>query len=434
MLTITNQSNYLAKVVQLGKPQKHPNADKLLIWNVSGYEVITDLSSKEGDIKVFFPVECQIHDTILSYMNMYAHSELNQDKTKIGYISDSRRIKAVKLRGVVSDGIVLPIEKVIKSIDSVRSDGADTAYSIGELFDTVYGIVICNKYVPPVKEIRSGGGQGQPKKNPVKEFLIDGQFNFHYDTSKLPDNAWRFQNEDDEIVITDKWHGTSAIFSNVLTKRKLSIWQKLGRFFGNDIPREEYSKMYASRSVLKSIEGKYHTPDQGYYNTDIWGKVFEDVKHVLFPGYTLYGEIVGYTGEKMIQKGYDYGCKPEEHRFLVYRVTVTSPFDGQVREYSREDIADFCKEHKLECVPELYRGTLKDFMTIHSDFQNNESLLDCLKRIYLEQDCIHCKTKVPAEGICIRNESGSKIAYKLKSKRFLLGESAALDAGEEVVE
>ena len=73
-------------------------------------------------------------------------------------------------------------------------------------------------------------------------------------------------------------------------------------------------------------------------------------------------------------------------------------------------------------------------MTAYSDFQNNESFLDALKRNFLEQDCTYCKKGTPAEGICVRNESGSKIAYKLKSKRFLLGESAALDAGEEVVE
>ena len=430
MLSISTPSNYLAKVVQLGKPQKHPNADKLLIWNVSGYEVITDLSSKEGDIKVFFPVECQIHDTILSYMNMYAHSELNIDKTKVGYISDSRRVKAVKLRGVVSDGIVLPFNEVGDIFDTVRNP----ELFIGQEFDTIDGVVICNKYVPAGRTHSSTPGQPRERKgNRVQDILLPNQFNFHYDTGKLPDNAWRFQNEDDQIVITDKWHGTSAVYSNLIAKNKLTFWQKTKRFFGADIRTKEWSKLYASRSVIKSIEGKYHTPDQGYYNSDVWGKVFSEVQHVLFPGVTIYGEIVGYTGEKMIQKGYDYGCKSGDHQFVVYRMT-TNLNDGRVHEWEWSEIVDFCVEHGLNYVPVIFSGTIKIFMTAYSDFQNNESFLDALKRNFLEQDCAYCKKGTPAEGICVRNESGSKIAYKLKSKRFLLGESAALDAGEEVVE
>ena len=39
MLEIKTESNYLAKVIQLGKPQKHPNADKLQLWDVEGYQI-----------------------------------------------------------------------------------------------------------------------------------------------------------------------------------------------------------------------------------------------------------------------------------------------------------------------------------------------------------------------------------------------------------
>jgi len=432
MLTITNPSNYLCQIVQLGKPKKHPNADRLQIWTVNGYEVITDMSSKEGDIKVFFPVECQIHDKILSKMNMYSNKELNEDKTKTGYISKSRRVKAVKLRDVISDGIVLPYNDILDCFNIAFSfkDYKGELF-IGEQFDTIDGVVICNKYVPPVKDVSSGGGQGKPKGPKVSDIIVEGQFNFHYDTSKLQDNIHRFDNANDTIVITDKWHGTSAVFSNVLTKRKLSLWEKLEKFFGFYVQTQEYKKTYASRSVIKYIEDRYHTEKQGYYNSDIWGKVFEDVKPYLFEGYTIYGEIVGYTGDKMIQKEYDYGCLLGQYRFLVYRIT-SQELDGLL-EWSWNDIKLFCEEYNLDYVPELYYGTLKEWILKYGK-ENEISFLEDLKNHYLEQDCKYCINKVPAEGICIRNESGNKIAYKLKSKRFLLGESAALDSGEEVLE
>ena len=47
-------------------------------------------------------------------------------------------------------------------------------------------------------------------------------------------------------------HNSSAVYSNVLIKRKLSIIEKLASNVFN-IVKEEYSKMYSSRTVLKYI-------------------------------------------------------------------------------------------------------------------------------------------------------------------------------------
>lgn len=432
MLTIKTPSNYLARVVQLSNPKKHPNADRLQIWDVQGYEIITDMSRQPGDICIYFPIECQIDQKILSKMNLFSDKDLNEDKNVAGYVHKTGRVRAVKLRDIMSEGMVLPYSGIMNVLGISYLDIiAEAQQFINREFDTIDGYTICQKYVPVIKEVRSGGGTGEKKILKVNDILIPGQFNFHYSTSKLQDNIWKFQNEDDEIVITDKWHGTSAVFSNLLTKRKLSFWEKVKKFFGSDVKTKEYSKMYSSRTVIKSVEGKYNTPEGGYYNSDIWGKVFEKIKDKLFQSYAIYGEIVGYTGEKMIQAGYDYGCKPGEHKFMIYRITQTTP-TGEVLEYSWEEVKDFCREHNLETVPTFYSGTIKDWMQGYGE--DGETFLNALKRFYLEKNCFYCTKKVPAEGICIRNESGNKIAYKLKSKAFLEMETKALDKEEEVVE
>jgi len=432
MLTINTPSNYLAKVVQLGIPKVHPNANRLQIFSVNGYEIITDMSRQSGDICIYFPIECQIDQKILSKMNLFSDKDLNEDKNIAGYVHKTGRVRAVKLRGIMSEGMVLPYSEIMNVLGISYLDIIGEAQQfINQEFDTIDGYTICQKYVPVIKEVRSGGGTGEKKILKVNDILIPGQFNFHYSTSKLQDNIWKFQNEDDKIVITDKWHGTSAVFSNLLTKRKLSFWEKVKKFFGSDVKTKEYSKMYSSRTVIKSVEGKYNTPEGGYYNSDIWGKVFEEIKDKLFQSYTIYGEIVGYTGEKMIQAGYDYGCKPGEHKFLVYRITQTTRM-GAVLEYSWDEIKDFCREHQLEHVPELFYGTIKGWCVQNSNI--GETFLESLKRVYLEQNCTYCTKKVPAEGICIRNESENKMTYKLKSKAFLEMETKALDKEEEVVE
>lgn len=433
MLSITTQSNYLAKVVRMKNPKKHPNADRLQIWDVGGYEIITDMSTKEGDIRVYFPLECQIDQKILSKMNLFSDKTLNEDQTVAGYVHKSGRVRAVKLRDIMSEGMVLPYSEIMNTLGISYLDIVEEAHQfINQEFDTIDGVQICKKYVPVVNEVRSGGGTGVKKGPKVKDLIVANQFNFHYDTSKLQDNIWKFNDEEDVIVITDKWHGTSAIFSNLLTKRKLSFWQKIKRFFGANIITAEYSRLYASRSVIKSIENKYNVPDGGYYNADIWGKVFNEIKGKLFPGYTIYGEIVGYVGQSMIQKGYDYGCKPGEHKFVVYRITEQSVMtDNKIYEYSWMEIQDFCREHGLETVKEFYFGTIKHWM--EKNMLAGESFLDTLKRVYLERQDSWCNTKVPAEGICIRNESGNKIAYKLKSKLFLERETKELDTATEVL-
>lgn len=427
MLTITTESNYLAKIVEMKNPKKHPNADKLQIWDVNGYDVITDLSRKEGDICIYFPPECQLNHDIVSKMNMYSTKALNADETKTGYINDKRRVKAVQLRGIVSEGMVLPVDEVLACLNV----NLDEDLQIGLDFDTIDNIIVCQKYVPAVTKFDKSQQQAREKGKPeVSEYLVPGQFNLHYSTSKLQDNIWKFDNPDDIVCITDKWHGTSAVFSNVLTKRKLSVWEKIKKFFGANVPTEEYTPMYSSRTVIKSIDGKYNVPSEGYYNSDVWGKVFQDLKPILFKGYTLYGEIVGYTGEKMIQKGYHYGCIPGQHKFRVYRITETQS-DGCVYEYGFHEIEDFCATHNLMTVPLFYRGTIKEFQ---ERINPNETFLNNLKAVYLEKMCSYNDDKVPSEGICIRNESGNKIAYKLKSKLFLDKESKDLDTATEVVE
>lgn len=441
MLSITEQSNYLARVVRLESPKKHPNADRLQIWNVNGYDVITDMSRKEGDICIYFPIECQIDNQILSKLNLYSDKDLNADKNVTGYVHKTGRVRAVKLRDIMSEGMILPYSEVMNTLGISYLDiiGEATKF-IDQEFDTVDGYTICKKYVPVIKEVRSGTGTGERRGPKVNELLIPGQFNFHYSTSKLQDNIYKFENEEDEIVIDLKMHGTSAVFSNVLTKRKLSVWEKVKKFFGSNVKTEEYSKMYSSRTVVKSIDGKYNVPDGGYYNSDIWGKVFGEIKNSIPKGITIYAEIVGYVGEKMIQKDYDYGCKPGEHKLYVYRITETGRAGTSI-EYSWNEIEDFCKEHNFTTVPVLYTGTIHDFYVFGRSFGDThlpehspQLFLDILKGEFLEKNCQYCTKKVPAEGICIRNESGNKIAYKLKSKRFLEMETKQLDKGGEVIE
>jgi len=74
----------LAKVVKLENPRKHSNADRLQCWTIDYQNVITDMSYQEGDIVIFIPALAQVNLEVLSKLNMFRHSNLNEDTTKVG--------------------------------------------------------------------------------------------------------------------------------------------------------------------------------------------------------------------------------------------------------------------------------------------------------------------------------------------------------------
>jgi tRNA-binding EMAP/Myf-like protein len=114
MLTISKDANrnYLAKVVKLKGLKKHSNADRLQCVIIDFQNVITDMTAKDGDVYIFFPVECEINKDFLSYVNAFREKELNQDQTQTGFFEKNCRVRAVKLRGEKSEGFIIPVHKL----------------------------------------------------------------------------------------------------------------------------------------------------------------------------------------------------------------------------------------------------------------------------------------------------------------------------------
>ena len=441
MFKIENkESNYLAKIIKLGQPIPHSNAHSLQGFVIDFNRVWTDMSYKEGDVVVYFPLECQLNPELLSYLNLYQHSELNQDKEKKGYFTDSGRVKAIKLRGEPSEGIVLPIVEIENWL---FAKGYEWEFGIGkgalnDQFDSFDDIWICKKYVSKFTK-QQGEPNQQKSKSKVKitSLIGEGQFHLHRNTPKLKDNIHQIQ-PNDIISITDKWHGTSAVFSNVIVKRQLNWFEKFLLWCGIKIQVEKYGNVYSSRTVVKDVDG-IKQAEGGFYDVDIWGIVNKELEGKILKGVTLYGEIVGYlpTG-RGIQGQYDYGCEVGKHEFRVYRITSTNP-DGHVTEYNWQMVKDYCDKYGLLHVPEFYYGKACIIVRETPDTVTNESsygvdILDYLTERYLEKDCKVCKNKVPAEGIVVRVEKGDCNAYKLKSFAFLQKESADLDKGEVSLE
>lgn len=343
MLEISKNANpnYLCKIVKLDNIRKHSNADRLQITTIDFQDVVTGMDAKEGDIYVYFPVECKINKDFLSHTNSFRKRELNQDSEKAGFFEENCRVKAVKLRGERSMGYIVPIMQLVNFTGKTFGELEDI---IGKEFDTVNGIKLVEKYVVKTSTPKSNKQGKSPKLNR----LIDGQVHLHVDTENLRKNVHKL-NLDDTISITYKTHGTSWWVSNVLTKKKLTLFEKILKFLGVNIIDTEYNILYGSRKVVKNKYFEDPKSDNHFYGYDLWHDIKEKVKGKIPKGYTLYGECLGYTKDgkpiqgSTLKKSYDYGCipvLPEENSHSHYNKVWKTL-------YSKEERAAILKKYDI---------------------------------------------------------------------------------------
>lgn len=424
-------TNYRAKIVKIDRLEPHPGADRLAIAIVDYQRIIVGLDTKIGDLYVYFPLESALNLDFLSFSNSFSSSEMNKDNTKKSFFGKQGRCKATRLRGELSEGYLHPIKSVNDFLKESKVKFEFSEENVGQEFDSVGDIVFCKKYVNKSVNTPSSGNKKQ-KKAKRSSKLIEDQFRLHFDTAQIKKNIHKV-NPEDTISVSYKIHGTSAVFAKVLCKKPLKLHEKILKRIGVNIVDSHYDYLYSSRKVVKNIfEDKAH---QHFYNLDIWGLAFEEVKDKLKDGISLYCEIAGFLPNgKTIQKGFDYGFPENKHGIFVYRITYTTS-SGQVFEFSTPQMQRYCERYELNMPPLFYYGKAKD-MYPELDISNHwqENFLNNLIRDYTEKDCFMCVQKSPEEGIVVVKEGEVWDGYKLKSNRFYEYESVQLDSGEENIE
>ena len=188
-------------------------------------------------------------------------------------------------------------------------------------------------------------------------------------------------------------------------------------FLGINIPKEEYGYIYSTgkpksqlpKGIFSDSNPNWSTPNKSYYSKDIWLEAFNKLKDKLEKGITLYYEVVG---EGIQGADYTYGFT---HEMFVYRITSTN-VDGIVTEFTWNQVKDYCDKYEINYVTEFYQGKFNDL---------GEDPIETLSELYLEKSYKDCKVD---EGVVVRNDTKG-IGFKLKSKRFILGESNEQEEG-----
>ena len=273
--------NYLAKIVDIKEFHPHPDQEvtKLKCTYVDGYNIIIGIDSEPGKY-IYFPTSSTINPQFLSFANLYRHAEKNSNQEQTGMFEDNGRVKAIKLRGCVSEGFLLPIDIFYNWItDSTNLSIPKDFAEVGTEFDTVEhqnkSFWVNKKYVVEIKNNYNSQKHYNYRQNKLKRFdkVIDTQFRYHYDTILIRKQPTAIQ-PDDLIQLSYKIHGTSGISAYVLTKKPINLIKRFcnllaGRGFNNY--EEVYDYLYSSRSVIKN---QYYNKNvsAGYYGVDVWGE------------------------------------------------------------------------------------------------------------------------------------------------------------------
>jgi RNA ligase (TIGR02306 family) len=363
-------NNSVCFVAKINEVRAIEGADNIELVIAGGWNAITKKGEfKEGDLTVIATTDAVIPEKLSEKMGV------------ANYLRKGTRVRTVKLRGVYSECLIIPVI-YIKASSIV--EGKDLMEELG-----------ITKYEPPVKQIQLASGR--------KIKWRDNQnFHIYYKFPNLKNVDGMFTPED-EVQITRKIHGTNARYG-IVKKSKLGFWDKVKKFFRIADEWIDYEYIYGSHNCEKGSDS------QGFYSTDVWRTIAEkyDIKARLWDiceilgtyhvgdGIILYGEIYG-AG---IQKNYDYCLNDIE--FVGFDLKMDN-------EYLPTDSAQYeiTELLGLSHVEVLYEG--KWDQEIQDSFVFNN---------FIEG------TKIPHEGIVIKHISGDrkKVAKVINPDYLIYGE------------
>lgn len=319
-------SSLIVEVCKVQKSEKHPNADRLSIVQVRGWNCITGLDQyKEGDLVVFCPPDCVIPNTLI-------------EKYNLEYLKKNGRTGTVKLRGYLSQGLIL--------------DLPEGNWKEGDDVSEVLGIKKWEEPEPSFSVSSSKTGS-RKKINPL--------FDKYTDIENIKNYNDIFCDGDD-VVITEKLHGTNSRFAKLplAVSDKANILEKISFWFKKHVLKQQYEFVYGSHNVQITS----HSNRKSFYGDDVWGKIAKkyDLANKIKDDMIVYGEIVGDGIQDLT-----YGIKG--HELFVFDIKLNGQYLGW------HDVVGYCHSLGLKTVPLLYMGNL-DQNTINFFTAGQSTLCD----------------------------------------------------------
>lgn len=334
-------STFEVNVVRLDDVQPHPNADKLDLAVIGGYRAVVQKDMhRAGDLVVYVPEE-----TILTPLALQAFGF----EGKLAG-SQKNRVKAIRLRGELSQGLVLPLREVLvylqhlaPSLDLVREVESEEEISeihidwndllVANISDEQLGVFVgfnlaeplgFTKYEEQIPIEMSGRIERRPEWFPrYSEIENIKKFN-------------RTFVEGEQVIVTEKLHGTN---------------------FGAGVHRADYETLGLDAMKVSSRNNVLMRDDNNLY----WraalqsglDKVLASIleSSPLTTSVVIFGEVIGHKVQDL-----GYGFLPGTIGFRWFDLMINGTYvneDDAVAILYQQGI------HGLR-VPILYRGPFSE--------------------------------------------------------------------------
>lgn len=290
-------STLIVEITRVLAVKPHPNADRLDLITVKGWQVVAEKGKyKEGDLVVYCPIDAVLPIELSDKMNI------------TNYLSKGR-VRTVKLRGEYSQGLIIPLSMLNRPEEG---DNFVCQYIEGEDVKDALGIT---KYEPIIPIHMAGKVD---KYHPL--------FTKYTDIENIK-NFPNVLQEGEEVVLTEKIHGTN--FRVGLVNGELMVGSK------NWGLKEDETNLYW---IITHKFPQIEVALRNFY------KDCAEVGQETPPNFILYGEIYGGG----VQKGMDYGLKEPVVRFFDVKA------GNMYLDYYKAAL--WLKINNLEAVPLLYKG------------------------------------------------------------------------------
>lgn len=290
-------STFKTEVVEL-TIAPHPDADRLELARVGDYQSIVPKGNfATGDLGAYIQEASIVPQPILEELGL------------VGRLAgpDANRVKAIRLRGVLSQGIVYP---------------AREGWAVGDDVGEELGIT---KYQPPIPTHMSG------------EMVGAVGYTVRYDIENLK----RFPDvlqPGEEVVFTEKIHGT---------------WSQLG-VIAEDHAHPEIGRLAVTSKGLGS-QHLFFDPRSEANDTNLYLRVARYLAVVERLGDRAESTFV--LGEIFGVQDLKYGADTSHDDSIGFRVfDVYSGQPGSGRYLDDGELDEFCEQFEFDRVPVLYRG------------------------------------------------------------------------------
>ena len=88
--------SYNAIIAKIDNTKKHPTANRLLIGEVLGHQIIIGLDSKVGDIGVFFGDDGQLSEEYAKANDLIRYTDEKNGEKKGGFFDKNRRVREIR--------------------------------------------------------------------------------------------------------------------------------------------------------------------------------------------------------------------------------------------------------------------------------------------------------------------------------------------------